>query len=132
MSTRATRRLLFVALLLLLPLPLVTGVTTGLVPVARMGLLGGVCLGVMLVEGTRGAVGLLLAMIAGQAALWAAVSWLAAGLGARLLARLPARAQRIAPLALVLAATLLAASLPIYRTPFRAAGVQATWLQVLE
>ncbi len=127
-----TRRLLFVALLLLLPLPLATGVATGLMPVARMALLGGVCLGVMLVEGTRGAVGLLLALIAVQAVLYAAGLWLAAWLAARGLARLPRPARWATPLLLVLAAAVFAASQPIYRTPFRAAGVQATWLEVFE
>jgi len=131
-STLASRRLLFVALLLLLPLPLFGGVTTGLMPVARMGLLGGVCLAMIFLEGTRGAVGLLLALIAAQAALYGIGLWLAAALGARWLARLPGRAARIAPLALVLTAGLLAASQPIYRTPFRAAGVQTTWLEVFE
>jgi hypothetical protein len=131
-STPATRRLLFLTLLLLLPLPLFAGVTTGLMPVVRMGLLAGVCVGMLLFEGTRGAVGLLLALIAAQAALYSMGLWLAAALGAGALARLPERARRIAPLALVLAAGLLAASQPIYRTPFRAAGVQATWLEVFE
>ena len=130
--TRAVRRLLFLALLLMAPLPLAAAVANGLMPVARMWMLAGACLGVLLVEGGRGAVGLILALLGGQAALYTLVLFGVAALAARGLARLPGRARWIAPVALVLAGAVLTASVPVYHTPFRADAARSTLLEVFE
>ena len=50
MSTRAARWLLWLALVLMVPVPVMTGVVTALVPAARILMLAGVCLLVVVLD----------------------------------------------------------------------------------
>ncbi len=130
MTRRQAHWSLWIALVLLAPLPVTTGIVTGLMPVARMLLLTGACVLVMVLETRQGVVGTFTALLGGQALGWAVALWLAAWLPARALARL--RTGRTVLGVLVAAALVLAATMPIYRTPFRADSVRSTWLEVFE
>ena len=81
MSPRATRRLLFLALLLLLPLPMLA--FDALVPVVRFLLLGAVCLGMRWVEGPGGVVWQLATLFFGHALVYGAALWAVAWACAR-------------------------------------------------
>ncbi len=127
MSTRASRRILWIASALLVPLPVLFP-GPGLVPAARFLMLGGVSLAVMLFESTRGAVGPLAALLLLQGIAWLGVLWLGAALAARLLTRLPPQARLRATLAIVLAGLVVGATVEIYHTPFAA---EAAWGNLL-
>ena len=127
MSTRASRRILWIASALLVPLPVLFP-GPGLVPAARFLMLGGVSLAVMLFESARGAVGPLAALLLLQGIAWLGVLWLGAALAARLLTRLPPQARLRATLAIVLAGLVVGATVEIYHTPFAA---EAAWGNLL-
>lgn len=124
--------MLWAGLALMVPLPLVSGVVTGLVPVARILMLAGICLLVMLLENANGAVGLLLGMLLGQAVLYLLGLYAVAHLLARALSWLPPRAVGWSVGLLLLVGVLLAASTDAYRTPFRAAAIRSSLLEVFE
>ena len=70
MSPRSVRALLWLGLALMAPLPVFAGVATGLMPVARMAMLAGLCGLVVLLENANGAVGLLCLMFLAQAVVY--------------------------------------------------------------
>ena len=116
MSPRAVRRVLFLALLLLAPLPMLA--FDARVPVARYLLLGMVCLGMRVVEGPGGVVWQLTALFFGHALVYGAVLFSGAWLAARALAAIPSAARGGVVVIAVVAATLWALASEPYLTPF--------------
>jgi hypothetical protein len=129
MSARSARRILWLGSLLMAPVPVLL-FGPGLVPPARLLMLGGLGAAVMVFESARGAAGPLTAVLLVQGLVWAGLLWVAAWAVARPLARLsPGTAAAIAWLAL--AAGLVAASvLDVYHTPFAAEAARGNLLHV--
>lgn len=122
MSPLATRRLLWLALIVALPVPML-GLETGLVPVLRLLLLGGFTAGVALQDPDVMSQ-LFTAMFLGQAALWIALEWWLARL---VVGRLPARAPWLA-----IAALAILSLLPVYATPYSKDRASSSILQILD
>jgi hypothetical protein len=117
MTPRATRRLLWATLLLVVPLPVLVAFG-GHVPVVRFVLLAGVCVAMRVAEGPGGVVWQLTALFLAHALVYAVALWGAAWAGARLLAGLP-RGPRVALLGVGVGGALLWALLAEpYETPF--------------
>ena len=116
MSPRATRRVLFMALLVLVPLPMFT--FDALVPVARYLLLGAVCVGMRVAEGPGGVVWQLTALFFAHALVYGALLWAVAWGVARSLDALPSSARAALVASVIAAATLWAVAAAPYRTPF--------------
>jgi hypothetical protein len=95
-------------------------------------MLGGLTLALGLVETTRGAVGLLAAILLGQGLLYVGLSWVVAFGTARLLARLPRPAVAVLTLAIVVAGLLGASRVAVYRDPYRRDAARTTLLHVYE
>ncbi len=129
MSTRASRRMLWIAAALLVPLPVLFP-GPGLVPAARFLMLGGASLAVMLFESSRGAVIPLAALLLLQGIAWLGALWLVAALAARLLARLPSHARLWVTLVIVAAGLVVGATTEIYHTPFAAEAARGNLLHV--
>lgn len=126
-GSRASRRILWLAAVGVVPVPLLV-VGPGLVPAGRLLELGGASLAVLVVESSRGVVGLLAALLLGQGLAWVGVFWLAArGAGAAL-----SRTRRPLPLALAVVAlgVAVASGFEVYETPFAAERPRATLLSV--
>jgi hypothetical protein len=115
----------------LLPLPFFL-VETGFVPLARIGMLTGALLGLIVSEGTQGVVGVLAGLLVIQAAGYAALLWWIAARGSRWLWRVAPRRAAAATAALVAVSLLVAASFEIYKTPFRTRSLRADLWQLLE
>jgi len=128
-SSRAERWALWLGLVLVVPLPM-AWIEPVRVPAARYLELGLVCGAVLAVEGAGGVVGTLTALFLGHALAYAALLWGAAWLGLRAAAGLGPRARRRLVVVLVLAGVLGAAAFRIYRTPFQAASIRASLLEV--
>ena len=116
MSPRATRRVLFLALLVLVPLPMFA--FDALVPVARYLLLGAVCIGMRFVEGPGGVVWQLAALFFGHALVYGVAFWAVAWAAARALGGLPASLRGSVVASAIIAAALWAVLAEPYRTPF--------------
>lgn len=129
MSPRAARWWLWLAALAALPVP-IFGVGSGRVPPLHHLELGALALAFTVAERAQGMGPLLAAIFLGQALAWALVLWLAAGLAARLLSRLPPLARTRATLFLVVLGLALAAAQPIYRTPYSAHAARSTLVDV--
>jgi hypothetical protein len=131
MPRRTAALVLWSALLLCAPVPF-SLVERGHQPVAALVELIGVTLVLMAAEGGGGAAPLVAAMLTVQALLAAFVfgllSLAAAGFLER---RLGDRAPGVAAM-LAVAMLAIALFLPIYRTPFRGGGLQATLAEVFE
>lgn len=123
----AVRRILWVAAVLVVPVPLLV-VGPGLVPAGRLLELGAVSLALLLAESHQGVVGILTALLLGQGLLWVGVWWLAALVVAGVLAR----ARRAVLLSLAATALLVTGALlfEIYETPFAAERPRASLLHV--
>ena len=117
MSVLTSRRLLWLGLLLMLPMPMLV-LDNGLVPVVRFLLLGGVCVAVMLVEDAAGVVGFLALVFLAHAIVYAGLLWLLAFAISQGLARLPPRRLAALTLAALALALLTATATRPYRTPF--------------
>lgn len=116
MRGRGWRRLLFLALLLLVPVPML--VFDGWVPTANLYLMSAVCGAVWLAEGAAGPVRTITGLLAAHAAVYTVVFWGVAWTVDRLTARISPpvrRALLLVPLAIAIA---VAAVRPIYVTPF--------------
>ena len=122
MSAAPVRRLLWFGLLLLLPVPFF-GIESGVVPVARLLLLGSL-VAVVSLQDPDWMSQLFTVMFLGQGLLWAAVLYLLARLGVRWL---PGRSSLV-----ILALLAIASLLPIYSTPFSASGPRRSILQILD
>lgn len=129
MDERWLRRGLWLSLLVLLPLPSF-GIQTAVIPALRQWGLVAVTALFLALESTGGIGPLVLAILAAQALLGSGLLWLVAwGLvrGAR---RLPASQRPRLLAALVLLAVLLAAAIPVYRTPYSSVAARSTLAQV--
>jgi hypothetical protein len=124
MSVVAVRRVLWIALVLALPAPILL-LGPGFVPPAHLAQLGGAALAFGLAESLRGVVGLTALIFLGQALLYAAALWALARLVARRLGR--ARGAALALAALLVAA---ACVVPVYHTPYHARLPRATLLEI--
>lgn len=116
MSTRAARRVLLLAAILLAPLPMFT--FEGLVPVARYLLLAAICVGMRIAEGPGGVVWPLTGLFLAQAAVYGLLLWALAALVGRALRPLSPRTRGALVVVLVAAATLWAVASEPYVTPF--------------
>jgi hypothetical protein len=121
-SLLARRRLLWLGLVLLLPVPFF-GLESGLIPVVRMLMLGSLVTGVMLRDPDWMSQ-VFTAMFLGQGLVWVGLLYAVARIAAR---RLPERA----PIAIVCVLA-LASLFPIYRTPFSTSGTRSSILQILD
>lgn len=130
MTRRRAAWVLFGVFAFTVPLPILV-VGPGLVPAVRLVMLGGLVAAVQLGVRSGGEALSLLLVFWGPAALYLAGLGLAAALVARLLARASPRA--VGPATLAIAAVLVgvAASVPLYHTPFAAEGAHATLFEVL-
>jgi hypothetical protein len=129
LSPRATRRLLWLAALAIVPLPMVQ--FHELAPVTRYLLLAGVVAGLMWTEGTGTIPWLFFALMVGHALVYAGLLWVAAwGLTRLLHAAAPRRAGALA-LLLVAAGVALTLAFDVYRTPFAADSLHANLWTVL-
>ena len=129
LSRRASRWLLFAALVLMAPVPLAV-LGPALVPPARILMLGVITVAVMVRESARGAAPSLAAVLLVQVAIYLAAAWLAAGLVSRLLHRIGPAAVGPVTLGLVALGLALACSFEIYDTPFSARAAHASLLDV--
>ena len=95
MGVAAARRWIFLALILLAPLPMAPWLgVEALVPPVRYLLRGGVAGAYAIVDGAEGPVGALIFVFLAHAAAYAAAAWLAAWAAGRLLAPLRAGSRR--------------------------------------
>ena len=129
MSRKTARRVLWVAALLLVPVPLLA-IAEAFVPVARIFELGLVVLITILVEGPGGVAPILLTIFLVHAVVDAAVLWGVAWLLTWGLERVAPAALGPVVLALVVAGCVWGAALPIYHTPFHAQVADATLLEI--
>lgn len=131
MSIRAARWTLWLGLMVMLPLPFFLA-ETGLVPPARMLMLGLISFAVLVVEGSAGVVRMTTALLIVQAAGYGGLLWIIATVAARMQRRLsPATIRRIT-LAAVVVGAVCTASFAIYRDPFRSQLLYTTLLHVYE
>ena len=131
MSAQTSRRVLWAALFLLLPVPFFLA-ETGLVPPARIFMLGLITLSVIIAESAQGVAGLSAAFLCGQALGYAVLSWLVAFLIARTVGFFGRRALAMTTLILVLGGAVVVTGLNLYRDPFRARSLRVNLLHVYE
>jgi len=115
-TVRGARRLLWIAALLLVPLPMLQ--FGAQVPVAQYLLLAGVCAAVAVVESGGGVLALLLALFLSHAIVYGLLLWLVAALAARVLGQFSPRARAIASASVLLAGLAVALFGQPYVTPF--------------
>jgi hypothetical protein len=113
---RGSRWLLFTVFLFTVPVLYYLGVVER-APTVRLLFLSALCAGVALTEGAVHFQGVFAWLGLGQSLIWVAGLWLAAGVVARLLGRVPGRAPRRWLLAALCGGLLAVSLLPIYRTP---------------
>lgn len=113
---RGSRWLLFSVFLFTVPVLYYLGVVER-APAIRLLFLSGLCTGVALTEGAVHFQGVFVWLGLGQSLIWLAVLWLASGVVARLLGRVPAPGPRRWILAALCVGLLAVSLLPIYRTP---------------
>lgn len=131
MPRRRPTLLLWLALLVCAPVPFFL-VENGRQPVAALLQMFGVTLVLMATEGRGGAAPLVAAMLAVQVLVAALAFAALASLVARGLVRLAGRRAGAAAFALAALMILVALVVPLYRTPFRGGGLQATLAEVFE
>jgi len=119
------RAVLFLALFLLLPLPL--AMFAGRVPAARYCELAVLCLLVRVREGGGGPVNSMIVLFAAQAVGYSLLCWLAAWFVERCLRPLRRRAVDLTLLAVLVAALLAAVAFDVYVTPFGRAPRGNLW-----
>jgi hypothetical protein len=129
MSTRGARRIVWLALVVGLPVPLAL-VGRGWMPAGAMVELAVATLAVGLRERLDGVLPTLVAVLLLQATVWAVVCWLGATIVVRGLVAVAPRSLGRATVALVVLAALLASAVPIYRSPFHATRAHQTLVEV--
>ena len=129
MSSLASRRLLFVAALFLLPFPILL-LGPGSVPSMRFLMLAGIGFVFALAERPEGMALLLPGVLAAQGLVYAGIAWLVAWAVARPLASLAAHTRLRLTLLLVMVATGIAFSQPVYETPFSATSAHSNLVGV--
>jgi len=117
MSVRQARWLLFLALALTVPTPMLL-VFDALVPPIRYVILAAASLAVALAEGAAGPVPGIILLMAGHAVLYLLLAWLVAWLAARLLRGLTPARRRTAVLGAVGALLFFSLAFALYHTPF--------------
>lgn len=130
MSPKLARRILWLGLVLMLPLPMLE--FGGWIPVSRYLLLSGVTLGLILTEGWGTVPGLVLALLAGHVIVYGGLLWGAAWTGSRVLHRLSPRSLGPVTLGLLAAGIVLTSAFAVYVTPFAPVSPRANLLHVLE
>jgi hypothetical protein len=131
MTARSSRRVLFVTFALVVPLPFFL-LTTGVVPAARLLMLGGVALAILATEGTQGAVGVVAALLLGQALLYLVGLWLLAHALSRWIARGSGRRTVAATLLVAAVGLTIASAFDLYRTPFRTRSLHGNLFTIFE
>ena len=131
MSTRAARWMLWIAFVLMVPVPFLM-LGSGWVPAARLIMLGGISLAVALFENASGAVGMLSVILLAQGLLYMGLLWLAAHFASRWLDRFSSRTATAVTLVVVAAGVLIASTFELYRGPYRAQSPRANLLHVYE
>ena len=129
MSRRALRWLLWLAAVAALPVPFF-GIGSGRVPPLHQLQLGALALAFTVLERAQGVGPLLAALFLGQGLAYAVGLWLAAGLVAAALSRLPPLSRTRAAFFLVVLGLALAVAQPIYHTPYSARSSRSTLLDV--
>ena len=131
MTPRRTSQLVWLAMALCVPVPFFL-VETGLMPAAALLQMLGVVVLLIATEGNEGAVLLMAAILAAQALFALALFALVATAVARIADRIAG--SRGLAVVLVLTAVLIVVALltPIYRTPFRAAGLHSNLVEAFE
>jgi hypothetical protein len=124
-----SRWILGLGLVVMLPVPLFF-IGPGLVPAAHLLLLGGIGLAVMLLENARGSVGILTAILLGQAALYVAVLWLLAALIVSFVGRVAPQKVGLITLVAVALGFILTSAFEVYHTRFAADSPHASLLEV--
>ena len=130
MSTKAARRILWLALIGLLPVPFVS-IVPGVAPVSRLLFLGGLTAGVFASDPDTLS-RLFTLLLLGQAIGWGLVLYLVARLGAGLLDRWPDGSRRTAIVGIAVAVLLVVSLFPVYRTPLSSSGVRSNLMQILD
>ena len=113
---RGWRRFLFVALVFLLPVPML--VFDGRVPTANLYLMSAICAAVWAHEGAAGPVRTVTLLLATHAVVYTVVLWGMAWVADRVLSRLSPRTRRVCVLVPVAVATAVALTVAVYVTPF--------------
>ena len=131
MSIRTSRWILWIGFVLLVPVPILF-LGPGLVPTARLLMLGGISVAVMLVENARGAVGMIAVVLLAQGFLYMGVLWLAAHILSRTLGRFSPKVVARATIGVIAVGLLLASLFDVYRGPYRVQSARANLLNVFE
>ena len=129
MSVRRARLLVWIALLVAMPVPLVI-VGHGRVPVGTLVELAGATVAVGVLERADGAIGILALVLLAHVMLWTVVAWLVARALVAALRGVAGRAVGSATALLLAAGLLVAVMLPIYRSPFHSSRARQTLLEV--
>jgi hypothetical protein len=129
MSPRAVRRLLWLAAIFVLPLPILA-FGPGLVPAAHQLELGLLALAFGALESMQGVTLALAGAFLVPGVIYAGLLWLAASIVARGLGRLPPTTRTRAALLLVMLGVAFAVAEPIYVTPFSSRSARSTLVGV--
>lgn len=124
--------MLLLTLLLICPLPVILFVADAMMPFARIVMLGGICVAIMLFENGNGVVGTLAGVLFAQALIYLVLLWLLTGLASSLLGRLSRRSLATATLALLVAGFAIAISFDLYRTPFHSQSTRVSLLGIFQ
>jgi hypothetical protein len=131
MTIRTARWTLWLGMMVMLPVPFFLA-ETGLVPPARILMLGVISLAVWVVEGAAGVVRITTALLLMQTAGYGGLLWIIATVAARMVRRLSPPTLRRITVATLAVGVLCTASFKVYRDPFRAHALYASLLQVYE
>jgi hypothetical protein len=131
MSPLTARRLLWLAFVLVAPVPFFL-VESGWMPPLALLQLAAWVLALIAREGALGQVGTMAAILIGQGVFYVILFWVLAWAISLLLLRLSRRAIACVTLGSIALGVVLASSFEIYRTPFRARSLSATLLGVYE
>jgi len=129
MSASVSRRILCIGFVFVVPVPILL-LGPGMVPAARIVMLGAIGLAVMLTEGARGAVPLITSIFLLQGLVYAGLFWLLAYAASRALNRLPRPIVAAVTIGVVLAGLLAATAFRAYRSPYRPVSPRANLCEV--